>query len=161
MAAASRHRSTSAVRLDGSVQIAAPPPPWSGRRGLLAAEMRFPPAVAELDALLTILRREAALSDLGVLVIDAEAAAAPLSRALNALDGQIVICDPLAGATAAGLRCSSRFDTLRPRNSAAPGKRRSAARRSRSPANSISDSPTSSRSAPRRAPARRRPRPLC
>jgi hypothetical protein len=78
-----------------SVQIASAAAAMVGAGAALLASEMLPAAPAELDTLLTVLRREAALSDLGVFVIDAEAAAAPLSRALNALDGQIVICDPL------------------------------------------------------------------
>jgi hypothetical protein len=82
-----------------SLQIASAAAAMVGANAALLASEMLPAAPAELDTVLTLLRREAVLSDLGVLVIDAESAAesagAPLSRALNTLDGRVVICDPL------------------------------------------------------------------
>ena len=69
---------------------------------LIAADL-LPAAPGELETLLTLWRREAMLSDLGVLVIDAEAAAgeegraraALLARLVDGLDGRVVVCDRL------------------------------------------------------------------
>jgi hypothetical protein len=69
---------------------------------LIAADL-LPAAPGELETLLTLWRREAMLSDLGILVVDAEAAAgeeararaALLARLLDGLDGRVVLCDRL------------------------------------------------------------------
>jgi hypothetical protein len=55
----------------------------------------LPTAPAELETLLTLWRRESVLSNLGVLVIDAETGSSALPRLLDALDGPVVVCDPL------------------------------------------------------------------
>jgi hypothetical protein len=75
----------------------------SGTGAAVIAADLLPGAPGELETLLTLWRREAMLSDLGVLVIDAEAAAgeegraraALLARLVDGLDGRVVVCDRL------------------------------------------------------------------
>jgi ATPase family associated with various cellular activities (AAA) len=69
---------------------------------VIAADL-LPSTSGELETLLTLWRREAMLSGLGVLVIDADAAsveegrarAALLARLVDGLDGRLVVCDRL------------------------------------------------------------------
>ena len=69
---------------------------------VIAADL-LPSAPSELETLLTLWRREAMLSGLGVLVVEAEAVSreeartrtALLGRLLDGLDGRVVLCDRL------------------------------------------------------------------
>jgi hypothetical protein len=95
------------VQLCGDVAdclpIAAAAAAAAGTAAALVAAELLPQGAAELETIITLLRRESILSDLGVLVIDAalpvgedaRARVATLDRLLDGLHGRIVICDRL------------------------------------------------------------------
>jgi ATPase family associated with various cellular activities (AAA) len=78
-----------------TVPIAAAAAAMAGTGAALLAADSLPATSAELETLLTLWRREAVLSNLGVLVVDAEGAGPPLARLLDSVGGPLIVCDPL------------------------------------------------------------------
>ena len=77
-----------------AVPVAAAAAAMAGTGAALLSADLLPTTPAEQETLLTLWRREAVLSELGVLVVDAEGAGPSLARVLDSADGRIVVCDP-------------------------------------------------------------------